>query len=107
MVAVEIEGGTWVSGAHGRGVHFESDAEKYDEAAILGYRVLRFTNKMVEDGRAIEFTIRALHAVQADRTSVIRYRADLTALAKEVINDAPGKTAYAVDLMARPGYLDG
>ena len=31
-VAVEIEGGIWVGGAHTRGKHFESDCQKYNEA---------------------------------------------------------------------------
>ena len=35
-VAFECEGGTWVGGAHNRGKHYESDCEKYSEAAILG-----------------------------------------------------------------------
>lgn len=59
-IAVEIEGGTWVQGRHNRGAEFERDAEKYAEATIAGWRVLRFTTDMVEDGRALEFTRRAL-----------------------------------------------
>ncbi len=59
-VAAECEGGTWVKGAHSRGKHFESDAEKYNLAALLGYRVLRFTTDMVADGRALATIERAL-----------------------------------------------
>src|SRR5256885_16223115 len=40
---VEVEGGSFVSGRHTRGTSFEADCEKYAEAAILGYRVLRVT----------------------------------------------------------------
>lgn len=58
-IGVEVEGGTWVGGAHNRGRHFESDCEKYNTAVQLGWRVLRFTTDMVEDGRALE-TIRLL-----------------------------------------------
>lgn len=60
MVALEVEGGTWISGAHTRGGHFESDAEKYNEAALAGWRVLRVTTGMVDDGRALGFVQRAL-----------------------------------------------
>ncbi len=41
LVAVEIEGGVWVRGAHVRGAHFRQDIEKYAEAACLGWRVIR------------------------------------------------------------------
>ncbi len=60
LVAVEVEGGTFVNGAHTRGAHFESDAEKYNEAALAGWKVLRVTSKMVKSGRAIDFTERLL-----------------------------------------------
>jgi hypothetical protein len=59
-VALEVEGGTWVNGAHNRGWHFESDAEKYNEAAILGWLVIRVTGSMIEDGRALRYVERAL-----------------------------------------------
>lgn len=64
LIAVEIEGGSWINGAHGRGKHFESDCEKYAEATILGWRVLRFTTNMVRDGRAIQVTQRAFAELQ-------------------------------------------
>ena len=60
MLAVEVEGGTWVNGAHSRGRHFEQDAEKYAEAVIAGWRVIRVTTGMVEDGRAVSLIERAL-----------------------------------------------
>jgi very-short-patch-repair endonuclease len=60
MVALEVEGGTWVNGAHNRGSHFASDAEKYDEAALAGWLVLRVTGDMVTDGRALAYVERAL-----------------------------------------------
>ena len=59
-VAVEIEGGTYSAGRHSRGPGFEADCEKYAEAAILGWRVLRVTTAMVIDGRAIALLERAL-----------------------------------------------
>lgn len=57
---VEIEGGTWTGGRHVRGKGFADDCEKYNEAALMGYRVLRFTPNMVDDGVALEVTERAL-----------------------------------------------
>jgi very-short-patch-repair endonuclease len=47
-VAVEIEGGIWVAGAHGRGKHFSGDCEKYNAATIDGWRVLRYTTRDLE-----------------------------------------------------------
>lgn len=57
---VEVEGGAWSKGRHTRGQGFEDDCEKYAEAVIQGWRVLRVTTAMVEDGRALGFIMRAL-----------------------------------------------
>ena len=56
MVAVELEGGTWTGGRHTRPVGFEQDCEKYNEAAIMGWKVLRFTVNMVRSGEALTKT---------------------------------------------------
>jgi len=56
MVAVELEGGTWTGGRHTRPVGFEKDCEKYNEAAIMGWKVLRFTVNMVRSGEALTKT---------------------------------------------------
>jgi hypothetical protein len=50
---IEVEGGTWISGRHTTGSGFAKDAEKYNAAAELGYRVLRYTPSMIEDGSAL------------------------------------------------------
>lgn len=60
MLAVEVEGGTWNGGRHTRGDGFERDCTKYNEAALAGWRLLRFTTSMVTDGRAIAVIERAL-----------------------------------------------
>jgi very-short-patch-repair endonuclease len=60
MVAVEVEGGQWVGG-HG-GKRFRQDAEKYNEAAIQGWTVLRLTTDMVDDGTGVTAVGRALWA---------------------------------------------
>jgi very-short-patch-repair endonuclease len=53
-VLIEIDGGSWVAGRHTRGSGFEKDAEKLNAAAELGYRVLRYTPRMIESGEALE-----------------------------------------------------
>jgi very-short-patch-repair endonuclease len=53
MLGVEVDGGTWSAGRHTRGAGFERDVEKLNAAAELGWVVLRFTTRMVEDGRAL------------------------------------------------------
>jgi hypothetical protein len=60
MLAAEVEGGTWSGGRHVRGDGFEKDCEKYNAAAIDGWRVLRFTGAMVQDGRALDTIDEAL-----------------------------------------------
>lgn len=52
--AVEVEGGIFVNGAHTRGAHFRSDCEKYAEALLLGWRVLRVEDSMIKKGRALQ-----------------------------------------------------
>jgi very-short-patch-repair endonuclease len=65
MVAVELEGGTWVRGRHTRGSGFEKDCEKYNWAARLGWTVYRFTTSMVDSGEAIGFFEDALREIGA------------------------------------------
>jgi hypothetical protein len=62
MVIAEIDGGSWLpqGGRHTRGKGFENDCIKLNTAAILGYRVLRFTPAMVQSGIAIAHIEQAL-----------------------------------------------
>lgn len=53
MIAVELEGGTWSGGRHVRGKGFEEDCRKYNAAVELGWKLFRYTTKMVEDGDAV------------------------------------------------------
>ncbi len=48
-IAIEVEGGTWVQGAHVRGARYREDCWKYNVATILGWRVLRGTTSQVRD----------------------------------------------------------
>jgi len=59
-VALEMEGGVWTRGRHTRPQGYERDCEKYSLAAILGWRVIRVTPRMLEDGRALELLLLAL-----------------------------------------------
>lgn len=67
-IAVEIEGGIWNNGRHNRGKGFESDCEKYAEAACLGWTVLRFTGSQVCTGKAIQWLIRVNEDIQMETT---------------------------------------
>lgn len=60
LVAVEIDGGIWTQGRHSRGAGVEADCEKYCEAAIRGWRILRFTPRMVKSGEAMTYITAAL-----------------------------------------------
>jgi very-short-patch-repair endonuclease len=42
-IAIEVEGGVWISGRHSRGKGMIADMEKYNWATINGWRVLRYT----------------------------------------------------------------
>jgi len=53
MLLVEFEGGVFSGGRHTRGAGFVADCEKYNAAALLGYVVMRFTDKHVKQGEAI------------------------------------------------------
>jgi very-short-patch-repair endonuclease len=48
-VAIELEGGSWTGGRHVTGIGFQKDCEKYNAAAMLGWRVFRFTSSMLRD----------------------------------------------------------
>lgn len=52
LIAVEVEGGIWVGGRHVRGEGYEADCEKYNEAQLAGWMVLRFTPGMIKRGKA-------------------------------------------------------
>lgn len=43
FIALEVEGGVWTAGRHTRGAGYLGDCEKYNEAQLLGWIVLRCT----------------------------------------------------------------
>ena len=66
LVACEVEGGIWMktktgySKGHAHPERFEKDCEKYNEASLYGWTVIRVTPKMIRDGRALDWLERAL-----------------------------------------------
>lgn len=52
-IGIEVEGGVWSNGRHNRGSGYSEDLIKYNQATLLGWRILRYTTKMVMDGTAI------------------------------------------------------
>lgn len=49
-IAVEIDGGTWGGGRHSRGAGYAADCEKLNNAALMGWCVIRLTPAMIDDG---------------------------------------------------------
>lgn len=60
MVALEVEGGTWTRGRHTSGKGYAADCEKYSTAAVMGWRVLRFTTDQVKSGMALRMLQQAI-----------------------------------------------
>ena len=61
-LALEVEGGIWIQGRHTRPTGFAKDLEKYNTATLLGWRLLRVTPEMVQDGSAVTFVKKAIEA---------------------------------------------
>jgi hypothetical protein len=59
-VAIEIEGGAHVYGRHHRPKGYANDCEKYNEATILGWRLIRVSPQQFASGAALELVRRAL-----------------------------------------------
>lgn len=66
-VAVEVDGGTFSGGRHARGAGIRGDAEKFSEAAAMGWRVLRVLPEHVESGQALGWLERALDQQGGER----------------------------------------
>lgn len=67
-LAVECEGGIWSRGRHTRGIGYIADCEKYNAAALAGWRVLRFPMDLINNGTAIE-TLRQALSLETSRSS--------------------------------------
>lgn len=69
LLAVEIEGGTHSGGRHTRGAGYAADCDKYNAAALAGWRVLRFTGCHLREPHggmspAIEATAKAIETLR-------------------------------------------
>lgn len=56
-IAIEIDGGVWIEGRHNRPKGYIADLDKFNNAATLGWRVLKFTPQQ-------KFTTKALRLIQ-------------------------------------------
>lgn len=59
-VALEVQGGIWSRGAHGRGTGITRDMEKFSLGAALGWRLLLVEPKRLHHPETIELIRRAL-----------------------------------------------
>lgn len=86
MTLIEVEGGHWLSGVdpktgkprkgrHNTGKGFEDDCEKYLEAALLGYKVIRLVDK--------QLTVDSLDRIARNLERYVRSDADLLDLLKD------------------------
>ncbi len=60
QVALEVEGGVWVGGRHTSGAGFVKDMEKYNEAACMGWRIIRCQPRQLCTMQTVETLRRAL-----------------------------------------------
>ena len=52
-IALEIQGGVWSGGKHGRGAGIVKDHEKLNAAQALGWRVIQLTPGQVKGGELL------------------------------------------------------
>lgn len=64
-VAVEIDGAVWSGGRHTRGSGYVADAEKFNEALVLGWQVIRVVPQHVAGGEALSWTLKLLEKAAA------------------------------------------
>lgn len=60
LFAVEVDGAIYSGGRHTRGMGVEKDCEKFAEAMIAGWKVMRVSTNQVKDGRAVGWIQRAM-----------------------------------------------
>lgn len=60
-IAFEREGGVFQRGRHTRGVGYSGDIEKYNEAALAGWLVIRATPAQIKSGEATSWLIEAMN----------------------------------------------
>jgi hypothetical protein len=60
---VEIQGGVWTKGKHGRGSGIIQDQNKLNDAVLNGFYTLQFSVNHIKDGTALLVTQRALRVL--------------------------------------------
>jgi very-short-patch-repair endonuclease len=61
-LAIEIEGGTWIYGRHNRASSIHLDFEKYNNAARLGWRLLRFIPAQLKEKKTYDLIDKTIKA---------------------------------------------
>ena len=61
-IAIEVEGGAFTQGRHTRGKGFIADMEKYNAAALDGWRVFRFTPQQIQRAECVPILQRVFGA---------------------------------------------
>lgn len=59
-IAIEIDGGVWQQGRHNRPKGYIADLEKFNHAAILGWRVLKFTPQQQHSAKTLRLIREAI-----------------------------------------------
>lgn len=61
-ILLEVQGGIWAAnpGRHNRGSGYQADLTRSNLAALLGYRLLAFSEAMIKSGEAVSTIARAL-----------------------------------------------
>ena len=62
MILLEVEGGVWIQGRHNSAPGFMKDIEKYNQAALLGYRLLRFPPEQLHSPDTIKLIKQAVNS---------------------------------------------
>ena len=66
MLAVEVEGGGWMTKSrHTSGAGFRSDMDKYHAAMDLGWTIYRCDGALINDGRAVALVQKLIEAKHA------------------------------------------
>ena len=60
-VAIEIEGGIWTRGRHVRPAGYLKDMEKYNHAAMMGWKKLSFTPQQLKEEQTMHIILNTLN----------------------------------------------
>ena len=65
MIALELEGGTFMQGRHSTGAGMRADMDKYNEASIRGWCVLRCETQKARSAKLLGLLWRAMDTKKA------------------------------------------